>query len=231
MRACLSEALWAEGLHGEALWGLSVIASSAKAPWVYRARIGGKPPGLTGVTLESLPAESRTRQNPGMSDYRFNLTSDQARDELQQLVDRLRETVERAVSGYARVIRRPADTDDGNFSQELLVSSQAGQLEVAIDWNQGRPHADVSVATPTSRVLMWLPAILALLIGVYADHSPELLPVLRGVRVMLGAVSGLVVGVLLTAVLGALGVGRAKRDPELDARVQGAVRAVLQPKA
>lgn len=59
-----------------------------------------------------------------------------------------------------------------------------------------------------SSALSYLPLILAFGIGFIADKSPEFLPIFRGLRVMLGAVVGFVIGTLLLAVMNAFSRNR-----------------------
>jgi hypothetical protein len=160
-----------------------------------------------------------------MSDFQFAVPG--GVEDVRRLVEQLRGAIERAVSGYAKVVSRPADADDGEFSQEMLVSSQRGQLEVAVSRSKHASIAEVSVSTGGSRAGL-LPIALALLVGFVADKSPELLPIFRGLRVMLGAVAGLVAGFLVVALLGALGLFRRRVDSALEQSVQSAVRQVLE---
>jgi hypothetical protein len=162
-----------------------------------------------------------------MNDYRFTLTAPSAVQELRDLVQRLRGAIEQSVAGYGMVISRPADADDAEFSQDLLVRSRQGELEVAVQWQRADGQAAVAVAVPSSRGAAYLPLLLALLLGFVADKTPEILPILRGLRVMLGAVTGLVVGFALVAIMGALGFFKARRDPALQRNVQSAVREVM----
>lgn len=163
-----------------------------------------------------------------MSEYRFSLAAPGDVAELRNLVDELRAAIERSVAGYGKVISRPADVDDGSFSQDILVRSQQGQLEVAVLCGKQRGKAEVSVSSAATHVTSSLPLVLALALGFVADKTPELLPILRGLRVTLGAVVGLVVGFLLVAALGALGIFKAKVDPALEKNVQSAVRKVME---
>ena len=163
-----------------------------------------------------------------MTEYQFSLAAPGDVAELRNLVDELRAALERSVAGYGKVISRPADVDEGEFSQDILVRSQRGQLEVAVLCAKERGKAEVSVSSATTQVTAYLPIGLALVVGFVADKTPELLPILRGLRVTLGAVVGLVVGFLLVALIGAFGVFKAKVDPALEKNVQSAVREVMR---
>jgi hypothetical protein len=162
-----------------------------------------------------------------MTDYRFSLTVPNAVDDLRELVQRLRSAIEQSIAGYGMVISRPADADDAAFSQDLLVRSRQGELEVAVHWHRDDGQAEVAVTAPSSRVSAYLPVLLAAVLGLVADKTPDILPILRGLRVVLGSVTGLVVGFALVAVMGALGFFKARTDPALQKNVQSAVREVM----
>jgi hypothetical protein len=163
-----------------------------------------------------------------MSSFQFAVAG--GVEEVKQLVEQLRGAIERAVSGYAKVVSRPADADDGEFSQELLVSSTRGQLEVVVARGKGAREAEVSVSSGGSRAGL-VPVGLALLVGFVADKSPEILPIFRGLRVMLGAVAGLAAGFLIVALLSALGLFRRRVDGTLEQSVRAAVQQVLQARS
>lgn len=143
------------------------------------------------------------------------------------MVAQLRSAIERAVSGYGKVTSWPADVDGDDFSQGLLISSRNGQLELAVQYEKNAQQAEVSLS-PAGSHLGWLPLALAAVVGFAADRTPELLPIFRGLRVMLGATVGLVVGFLLVAAVGAVGLLRTRVDASLEQSVRAAVREVVQ---
>lgn len=162
-----------------------------------------------------------------MSDYRFALPAVNDVDEVRHLVEQLRAAIERSVAEQAKVVSRPAEVDDGDFSQRILVGSQRGQLEVEVVRSNGEGAVEVSVRSPQRRLTSYLPVALALAMGFVADKTPEILPILRGLRVTLGAVAGLVVGVCIVAILGAFGIFDARVDATLEKHVRAALREVL----
>jgi hypothetical protein len=165
-----------------------------------------------------------------MSNFQSAATVPGGIEDVRRLVEQLRAGIERAVSGYARVVSRPADVEDGEFSQELLISSQRGQLEVAVSRSKHAREAEVSVSAGGSRAGL-VPVAMALLLGFVADKTPEILPIFRGLRVTLGAVVGLSVGFLVVALMGALGLFRRHLDRTLQQSVQSAVRQVLEARS
>jgi hypothetical protein len=166
-----------------------------------------------------------------MSDYQLELPASKTIfEDLQHLGQQLELAVGSAVSGAATVAPQKPDFDDDNFSQEIFVTTPQGKLEVMLLWDKDDGKANVSVGTSATvkGFFGYLPLIVALVAAVFADQSPELLPVLRGIRVMLGAVVGLAAGFLLVAVFGGLLAAKKPRvDPALEQKVQSAVRKVL----
>jgi hypothetical protein len=166
-----------------------------------------------------------------MSDYQLHVpASATTSEQLAQLVGELGSSIARAVGGAAQVQPQKADADEDNFSQEIVVSTEKGKLEVMVLWSKDDGKTDVSVgASATVKgIVGYLPLLLALAVGFAADKTPELLPVLRGIRVALGATVGLVAGFLLLAVVGFLGAAsKAKVKTGVEEQVEGAVRDVM----
>lgn len=163
-----------------------------------------------------------------MSTYQLPIAAAGAKDELRGLVEQLRDALERSVAGQGRVVRCAAETNEEDFSQDLRVKSELGSLEVAVQYGQREGHAEISVAPASTGWSSYLPLAIALVAALLADQVPELLPVFRGLRVMLGAVSGLVVGFLLVGLFGAFGAFRTRVDAAFAQRVSTAVREVMQ---
>lgn len=176
------------------------------------------------MTLASLPREEEIRDNGSMSNYQLAI----APTELRGLVDQLRDALERSLGGQGRVVRGAAETDDEDFSQDLRIKSEQGSMEVAVQYGKGEGHAEVSVARASSSWSSYLPLALTVVAALLADQLPELLPVFRGLRVMLGAVTGLVVGFSFVGILSAFGAFRVRVDAALEQKVRGAVREVMQ---
>jgi hypothetical protein len=163
-----------------------------------------------------------------MSTYQLPIAGAGARAELRRLVDQLREALERSVADQGQVVRGAVETNDEEFSQDLRIESERGALEVAVQYGKRDGRAEVSVAPESSSWSDYLPMALALLAALLADQLPELLPVFRGLRVLLGAVTGLVVGCAFVGLLGAFGAFRARVDAELEHKVRAAVREVMR---
>lgn len=163
-----------------------------------------------------------------MSNYQLPISAAGAQAELRGLVDQLRDALERSVAGRGRVVRGAIETDEEDFAQDLRIQSELGSLEVAVQYGKSAGHAEVSVAIASAAWSGYLPMGLALLAALLADQLPELLPVFRGLRVMLGAVAGLVVGFAFVGLLRAFGAFRARVDAALEQKVRATVREVMQ---
>jgi hypothetical protein len=211
--------------HPPRLRSGSAGSAPSKSGGEGRAELGGRSSvGGARVTLRSLPPGCAAGKNIGMSSFQVAVPG--GVEDVRKLVEQLRGVIEPAVSGYAKVLSRPADVEGGEFSQDLLVSSQRGQLEITVERGKGALEAEVSISAGGSRAGL-VPVGMALLVGFVADKSPELLPIFRGLRVMLGAVAGLVVGFVIVALLGAIGFFRRGVDTTLEQTVQAAVRRFL----
>lgn len=174
--------------------------------------------------MASLPRVTELGENGSMSDFRFPVTSPQ---DLPHLVDQLRAALQPVVAGRGQVLRRASQEDEDEFSQDILVSSQLGQIEVAVSWDKGRGDAEVSVSAASGSRRAYLPLAFAFAAAFLADRTPELLPVFRGLRVMLGVVAGTVVGLLVLAVVSAFTPRRPRSDDGLQQNVERAVQSVL----
>ncbi|HVJ19308.1 MAG TPA: hypothetical protein VM686_28005 [Polyangiaceae bacterium] len=166
-----------------------------------------------------------------MSDYQLEFpASATIAEDLKQLGNQLALAVGSAVGSAAKVLLQKAEFNEENFSQEIFVTTPQGKLDVMLLWDKDDGKANVTVGTGAtfSGVFGYLPLIVALVAAILADQTPELLPVLRGIRVVLGAIVGLTAGFLLVGALGTLfAVKKPRVDPALEQKVQSAVRRVL----
>lgn len=169
--------------------------------------------------------------NESMSDFRFPVAPSYAAQELQHLVDQLRTALEPVVDGQGRVVRHAPHVDEEDFSQDILVSSPFGQVEVAVCWDKSASEAAVSVSSGGGSRQAYLPLVLGFAAAFLADRTPELLPIFRGLRVVLGVLVGTLVGLLVLAVMAAFAPRRPRGGERLEARVERAVRQVLSQRA
>lgn len=144
-----------------------------------------------------------------------------ARKELTTLAKSLSTTLETVATGYAVTTVAPVSEEDDDWTLKVTLRDQSKNgADVEFWWKKDAPSEGlIEVTTHQAiadkvRVLILLVAILGFMF--LADQHSELLPVLRGLRVTVGGLLGVVVGLPVAGVMGAL-VGQ-----KSDASVQGA---------
>lgn len=166
-----------------------------------------------------------------MSDFQIELPhSPQVFDELKKMVREMKSAIEARVGSSAKVRHEQAEFDEDNFSQNLVITAEKGEIEVMVLWSKDDQRADVMVggAVTAKGPVAYLPLVLALVFAFVFDQSLEWLPVFRGIRVFLGALCGFLVATGALAVLGvALGLKKAEIDPKITQEVEAAVRSAI----
>jgi|GEM_PF-4926991 len=155
-----------------------------------------------------------------------------ARAQLQAYLDATIARLQESLGSDARVVvvpQEPRDEGDDGFDAKLKIRPAAGSywVEVELAWKHGNSHAALEVEphTKTGTVLLYAAIAMAFVGGYLGDQHYDWLPMLRGIRVGLGILAGLIVGMVLMALLKAVGIGRSKDGDALKARVESVVKA------
>lgn len=152
-------------------------------------------------------SEERTHKIRLASSSRIGATK-----QLTALAKRYTSALESTAAGYTVTSVAPVSEDDDDWTLKVtLRDSSNNGANVEFWWKKETPNEGVIEVTThqaiADKVRVGVTAILVLGFMFFADQSSELLPVLRGLRVAVGAILGLVIGFPLAGILGAI-VGR-----------------------
>lgn len=166
-----------------------------------------------------------------MADFELSLPQ-ASHPSLSRFVTRLRDRLEVVVGSEAKVSRSAGEKDEESFSQSVRVTApNEAALEVLVEWEKdtGKLEINVSPVSNAPGFVKFVSVAFIVVAVILADQSPELLPVFRGLRVILGGLVGLVVGLLVqTVVTKALSKKSAPLDPALEAQVREVVGEIVE---